>query len=88
MTQGFELSQGEQTGTININSRQLDFEISFNDVANLYKIDFYENGTLLFGGRFLVNGGDLLYNHKSLKLGSSLKYIGNNDLSEGYLLYE
>ena len=85
---GFTLSAGEQNGTFNLNNHEINFEIKYNSDFLKYYIDLYEDGDLVIGGRFLVNGCDILYNMKHLDLGKSLKFIGETDLSETYLIYE
>ncbi len=88
MAVGFTLTTGIQSGTITLNSREIDFDIEYNDDFDKYYISLYENGEVVLGGRFLTNGTDLLHNYGYLDLGQSLVYTGQNDLSEGYLVYE
>jgi len=83
---GFILSKGNQKGTLNLNSREINFEILYNDIFERYYINLYEDSVLILGGRFLVNGCELLYPH--LGLGKSLMYLGAFDLKDGMLVYE
>lgn len=85
---GFQLTSGIQEGRFNLNDREIEYKIKFNDYSKKYFIELYEAKEFLLGGVCLSNGTDILYNKEHLGLGKSLIYRGFNDLSSGFLIYK
>lgn len=90
MANGFKLTESStQEGIFNLNNREIQYKIGYNDYVDKYTLSLYEDEKMLIGGMFLTDGADILYNQKSLALGKSLKFSGNSDLSgDCYLIYE
>lgn len=90
MSSAFKLTPSNtQEGNFNLNNREIQYKIGYNDYVSKYTLSLYDNDVLLIGGMFLSDGADILYNEKYLGLGTSLKFKGNADLSgDCYLIYE